>query len=364
MIESRQTRNKSAYGVLENELRGMILRNELSCDCAITPETELSSRYGISRNTVRKALANLEKDGLLEKIQGRGTFVVPPEKRPANAPCKMKILTSITDYRNMSETNTYDRNLISGCLEFAFHGNMEFVFTDPTELSYEKLYDDFKTGRLNGIIWDRARKEIFPVIEQLRDKGVPQVTISRSFPGIPSVFFDVDRSIEEAVEFLMSIGHRDIAFIDQRGEYPIFFNRQRTFTDILRRSGHKNPEKYLCLMKLGDKYDDFLNLLPPVTAIISSSFLLIIALYSWLERKGLRIPQDISIISLSSENSIELRRYPETSAIIDPRREIGRIAAETLKCVISGEEVPPVSTKVRGELLVRKSCSSPSLVHK
>jgi GntR family transcriptional regulator len=41
----------------------------------IPSEDELSSRYGVSKITIRQALTNLAADGYLMKIQGKGTFV-------------------------------------------------------------------------------------------------------------------------------------------------------------------------------------------------------------------------------------------------------------------------------------------------
>ncbi|OGV38630.1 MAG: hypothetical protein A2020_03650 [Lentisphaerae bacterium GWF2_45_14] len=358
MIESRRLKNISASRPLEDDLRRMILRNELQEGSAITPEMELAKRYNISRNTARKALANLENEGLLRKVQGRGTFVVPPDERPAGSPLKHKIILAVNDYSDMLTSNAYDRNLISGCLEYAFHANMELLVADPSSFSYESLSNDFDSGRLNGIIWERPIKEIFPLIEELRDKKLPQVAISRSIPGVPSLFFDADRSIRETVEFLNDIGHHDIAFVDLKSDYSIFVNRQRAFADALRRMGHKYPEKYICLPPFGSKYEDELDKLPPVTAIISASFVMD-GIYSWLERKGLRVPGDISLISLSSENSRELLSYPELSAILDPRQEIGLTAMEILDDIIAGRQVSSAPIRIRGELLIRKSCVSP-----
>jgi GntR family transcriptional regulator len=45
----------------------------------IPSENELTSQYDISRNTVKKALDDLVQDGLLKRIQGKGTFVSKPK---------------------------------------------------------------------------------------------------------------------------------------------------------------------------------------------------------------------------------------------------------------------------------------------
>jgi GntR family transcriptional regulator len=61
-------------------LRARIESGELPAGRVMPSETTLSQEYGLSRGTVVKALDSLERDGLVERIQGRGTFVVesPP----------------------------------------------------------------------------------------------------------------------------------------------------------------------------------------------------------------------------------------------------------------------------------------------
>ncbi|UZT81943.1 GntR family transcriptional regulator [Caproicibacterium sp. BJN0003] len=46
-------------------------------------EDELSTQYGVSRITIRRAIAELVKLGLVEKKQGKGTFVAAPKLRKA-----------------------------------------------------------------------------------------------------------------------------------------------------------------------------------------------------------------------------------------------------------------------------------------
>ncbi len=66
---------------------GRIARGE-----ALPPERELADQLGVSRATLRRALADLAAAGLVERHQGRGTFVAgDPLSEEANA------LTSLTE---------------------------------------------------------------------------------------------------------------------------------------------------------------------------------------------------------------------------------------------------------------------------
>jgi GntR family transcriptional regulator len=53
-------------------------RDSLGPGAAIPSERELMTSYGLSRATVRKAIESLISGGLLERVQGKGTFVAQP----------------------------------------------------------------------------------------------------------------------------------------------------------------------------------------------------------------------------------------------------------------------------------------------
>ncbi len=65
------------YYRLKQELRQEI--GQLSPGMAIPTERVLSTRFAVSRTTVRQALQELVVEGLLQRFQGRGTFVAPPK---------------------------------------------------------------------------------------------------------------------------------------------------------------------------------------------------------------------------------------------------------------------------------------------
>jgi GntR family transcriptional regulator len=63
------------YYQLKNILKSRILSNELKGNQRLPTETELCIEYNVSRVTVRQALSELMKEGLIYRDRGRGTFV-------------------------------------------------------------------------------------------------------------------------------------------------------------------------------------------------------------------------------------------------------------------------------------------------
>ena len=66
------------YVQLMQRIRDDIERGIYPVGSKIPPEHELEGLYQVSRVTVRRALAELTGDGLLERKQGKGTFVSAP----------------------------------------------------------------------------------------------------------------------------------------------------------------------------------------------------------------------------------------------------------------------------------------------
>lgn len=64
-----------AYYQIAIDLHNRILNNEWKTSQQIPPEEELAKHYQVSRVTMRQALAELVKDGILVRQRGSGTFV-------------------------------------------------------------------------------------------------------------------------------------------------------------------------------------------------------------------------------------------------------------------------------------------------
>src|SRR5215468_8575514 len=69
-------REGAAYRQLAAVLRDRIRNGELPPGRRMPSEKDLHDEFGLARETVRRALAVLRQEGLVEVRQGHGTFVV------------------------------------------------------------------------------------------------------------------------------------------------------------------------------------------------------------------------------------------------------------------------------------------------
>ena len=76
----------------------------------IPTEHALCDQFGVSRETVREALAGLEKDGVIRRHQGRGTFVV---RRPEGVSPAERVTGLVEDFTEL-KLDTWSETLESG----------------------------------------------------------------------------------------------------------------------------------------------------------------------------------------------------------------------------------------------------------
>jgi GntR family transcriptional regulator len=72
---------------------------ELAVGDVVPSERELTARFGVARTTVRRVVDALVAEGMLERAQGRGTFVAPPR-----ADYQMRITTFGEEVRRRGMT--------------------------------------------------------------------------------------------------------------------------------------------------------------------------------------------------------------------------------------------------------------------
>jgi GntR family transcriptional regulator len=74
------------FAQVRDALRADILGGSLSPGDRLPSESELIARFGVSRITVRQALSELQSDGLVHTVNGKGSFVTRPGRGESRGP--------------------------------------------------------------------------------------------------------------------------------------------------------------------------------------------------------------------------------------------------------------------------------------
>ena len=98
------------YKKIQNVIRKRIQSSELKPGDPVASERELARTHGVSLMTARHALAGLEREGVVERRRGAGTFVASPK-------IHFNKLMSYTEQMSSRGLNPRSRLLVAKIIE-------------------------------------------------------------------------------------------------------------------------------------------------------------------------------------------------------------------------------------------------------
>ena len=197
--------------------------------------------------------------------------------------------------------------------------------------------------RVDGVIF-AALAEDSTSLADLLDRGVP--TMLASFGGTldrraGAIDIDEEEAMDAVIGYLADLGHERFAFARQHAREAEVDRRPQAFSSAVRRRG---------------LHEVALDADP--TAICCMNDGVAIDLMDSLERRGLRVPEDISVagfddVPLASHNRIRLTTVRQDAAAMGTR------AAELVLAAVNDGRHVEQRELVRGELIVRESTGPP-----
>ncbi|HFI0577639.1 TPA: trehalose operon repressor [Streptococcus suis] len=106
------------YQEIYNDLKEKIRTNIYPAERSLPTEQQLQEMYGVSRDTVRKALAMLTEGGLIQKVQGRGSMVLKQEilNFPVSGLTSYQELTASLQLSSQTEVVSLDMLTVNSSL--------------------------------------------------------------------------------------------------------------------------------------------------------------------------------------------------------------------------------------------------------
>ena len=178
----------------------------------------------------------------------------------------------------------------------------------------------------------------------------------------PTVRIDNARAAEDAVNHLLELGHRRIAYINGPAASPLSKDRLKGYRRALKSAGVA-VEK--ALLTRGDyspgsgyvRAHQLLALDRPPTAIFTASDPMAIGVMRAANERRCRIPQQLSLVGF---DDIRFAGFmtPGLTTVHQPRELIGSTAMEQLLQLLGGG-TPPHDTVLEHRLVVRESTGKP-----
>jgi len=210
------------------------------------------------------------------------------------------------------------------------------VNTDNDPAREAAAVEAMHARNVEGFVFATARLE-HPLIEQLAEADVPLVLVNRRVAraDIPSVTSDDVSGVAMAMRHLVELGHRRIAHLAGPQDLSTGVARLRAFRQALEDHGLESAAERVAVCKEwtqaagAEAADRLFDSGAEFTAVLAGNDLLALGCYDALARRGLRCPEDVSVVGFNDMPFVDRFSPPMTSVRI-PHYEIGAEAARLL----------------------------------
>jgi len=223
-----------------------------------------------------------------------------------------------------------------------------------------------RARQVDGIITATARRE-----QQLfapdQANGLPTVLVNRRLDDatLPSVVGDDRAGTLLAIRHLADLGHRRIAHLAGPQQNSTGFLRHEAFVEAMGEVGAEVDPEMVLFAEAPIEAEgvrlctELLDSGREPTAIMASNDLMALGCYEVLEERGIRCPEEVSVVGFNDMPFAAHFRPPLTTVRI-PHYELGARAAEILLDLLQGGDADPVQETLEPELVARGSTAPPA----
>jgi len=219
------------------------------------------------------------------------------------------------------------------------------------------------------LLMQRSVEGLMTVDTSLQESPpVPAVSVAghRNLPGVTNIVLDQEMGARAALEHLVELGHRNIAFMRGQPTSSDSEYRWNAVCKVARDLGLVMDPDLIVDLEIDDPspqvgYPYAKQLLArkkPFTALFAYNDISAIGAIRAFQEAGLHVPHDISVIGFDDIPWAAFNT-PSLTTVRQPLAKMGQIAADTLIHLIEGNHGPQPGAQiaVEPELVVRESTS-------
>lgn len=318
--------------------------------------SSIAKELGLSPSTVSRVMNNRTGAGeetrravleLLKKYDFKTNYPRPRSRKIAIAACG----TAISDYTAA---------VISGIYRYIHQSDLSACMIQYDANNGETLLSVLRDQQCSGVIL------LIPVtfrsqLPELSASGLPVMLVDEAIelPNIGFIDNDSYFGSRSAAEHLLSLGHRAVGYLNNNTTLN-HLQRFEAYRDAMKDAGIEIHPEWSVNLKGGmedgfRKTNELLDAAPEITAIMTTNDLIAWGAARAAVRRGLRIPQDISIVGFDDYPPSEFWNPPLTT-VQHPMEEAGRLAAQALDRYFSSNGKVPLPKEIlQTHLMIRES---------
>lgn len=347
---AKKRKAESLYMQIQAYLLDGIKEGRWKGNEALPSENELSSQFGVSRITINKAMDLLVDEGIVYRIQGKGSFVSVDGRPILYDSVRSSETKPMIALLMPRVSNQYTSRLLMGIEEVVHAAGARLLFSttddDPAKES-QLLADAVESGVSGIIVYPTQGASYNEEILRLTLSGFPIVVIDRYLRGVETncVLSDHEGGAYKAVSHLLELGHRSIAYAStELAGTTSLEDRKNGYSRAM--GGIPSARSHELILsdteEAEEKVRTFLSERPDITAFFASHYTIGVRILRALDGTGIQVPEDLSLVFFDDFENSDLSRVPPT-CVIQQEEEIGRKAAELVLSLHRGT----VSTRNR-----------------
>lgn len=229
----------------------------------------------------------------------------------------------------------------------------------------EQILNLFLSRQIDGVIVGAIQENVHQLVDEFNANSLPFVLLEPNLPeketlAMPVINITDREGVNEAVTYLIKLGHRRIGFVSCSLTHETYRNRLYGYQDALQlgglaydpflmiegdgnfRSGYQGLEHLLTLKN------------PPSAVFVSNDSMAIGGMFA-ARKLGKSIPEDLSIVGFDDIPMAE-QMVPPLTTIRNPVRELGEKAVDVLLTALQEGTNINKSQKLATRMIIRETC--------
>ncbi|MFD0692980.1 LacI family DNA-binding transcriptional regulator [Paenibacillus sp. GCM10027628] len=308
---------------------------------------DIAEKAGVSAMTVSRVINNTGR--ISEATRKRVRKVMEELHYIPNSMARSLVLqkTNILSLLITDITNPFYTTIARGAEDAAKRSGFRLLFGNSDEnYAKEKDYVDMiLSTRVDGVLFAPTGDDSLEHLLQLQKHNIPFVVLDREVPGIEAdvVLGDSKEGARKLVEHLIGLGHRRIALINGSQDVSTARLRHLGYREAHTLNGLPIDDSLIIHVNYRDFHDEsaldaLLKQPEPPTAIFAANNMLAVGVIQALRKRGLQVPQDLSVACFDDFVHAEAIN-PFLTVAAQPAYQFGSLGMQLLIERIEGETV-------------------------